>query len=138
MVANSDIYFDETLSRLSSSPFLDLGGSVLALSKWREISDGMLQLNYRIESQDAWIFQPPLNEGIAEQADFFIGSPRCDNVLASILDRGGHAVLNPAFAIRAIEVYSSYPNRTVSSIYGYTNAVLGDDKFVLFTDKFLF
>jgi hypothetical protein len=85
----------------------------------------------RTESQDAWIFQPPLQGGVVEQANFFLGTPMCDSRVAEILVSNGHPVLNPAFAIHAIEVHSgdrkeNFYSRKDSPTGPFRNVLLSD------------
>ena len=132
--ANSDIYFDETLLRLHGKN-VEFGNAILALTKYSRRGNSSLEFHFRIDSQDAWIFQPPLKENVVNAVDFWIGSPRCDNVLAHIFESNGYKVLNAALAIRAIEIKSL---QRENSLYPYYGAILGLTKFLLFSDKFLF
>ena len=117
IIANADIYFDESLQRLP--PPVDISVSVmtdksdrpswhntvLALTKW--IDKGTrehLQVYLRTDSQDAWVFQSPLRYSLipgdgagsgavgseAELLDIEMGVARCDNRLAYILTRDPH------------------------------------------------
>jgi len=70
VIANSDIYFDETLESLQRAWPLDhrnaSSPTVLALSKWSVLGPEhaadreQLALSLRSDSQDAWIFRAPL------------------------------------------------------------------------------
>ena len=118
--ANSDVYFDETLTRLGDSAHLNLRKRVLCFSKWArrramyssaenlaendEIYLNSLMLNFRIESQDAWIFQSPMSDKVVAAATFPLGSPRADNALTTLLIESGYSVENPSAIVRAIEV----------------------------------
>ena len=138
-VANSDIYFDESLAYLGNASTLILSEMILALSKWVYPS-GMekvdeMSLPLRIESQDAWIFQPPVPSNILQRMDFYLGAPRCDNVLAEIFSAEGYNVINPAFSIKAIECSSK---KTSDALYGQHGSVIGSGKFVFFSDRFIF
>jgi tetratricopeptide (TPR) repeat protein len=138
-LANSDIYFDaRSLARLGDTSTLMLSDSVIALSKWikSKARPGELELPLRVESQDAWIFTPPLSNSVVTRSDFYVGAPRCDNVLASILIEEGYDVLNPAFAIKAIEWTSSRARH--GALYGIKGSVLGSGRPVFFSDKFIF
>ena len=51
-------------------------GTVMALLKWMHhngVGDDSLSLSLRTDSQDAWVFQPPLAHEMALKADFFMG-----------------------------------------------------------------
>ncbi len=153
---NADIYFDDSLLRLGDPQTLNLHNQVLALMKWtkqpqqpqnpqsqkekfqqeqEQESHVELQLQLRTNSQDAWIFQPPLNASVVEQSDFFMGVARCDNRLADILTLSGHPVVNPAFAIHAIEIHSGVRQ---GSLYNPKGAPIGDVRDVLLSDRYLF
>jgi len=132
-IANSDIYFDETLGSLQRAWPLDhrnaSSPTVLALSKWSVLEPGpehaggsreRLALSLRSDSQDAWIFRQPLvpvgrhvssssserdpANPIVTHSHFPLGAPRCDNRLAEVLHSHGHTPLNTAMLVRAIEV----------------------------------
>jgi len=48
----------------------------MALLKWMHhngVGDDSLSLSLRTDSQDAWVFQPPLAHEMALKADFFMG-----------------------------------------------------------------
>ena len=141
VLANSDIYFEEEgLLYLGDSKTLMFPKMFFALSKWilpkgnTSITKAK-ELQLRIESQDAWIFQPPVANQVVAATDFYLGAPRCDNVLAHILSRSGYRIINPAFAIKAIEVDS---RKRVGSLYKHSGSVLGVGKNVLLSDKFVF
>src|SRR5262249_52484690 len=53
VIANADIYFDETLSLLEQQ---SLSGRLVCLSRWDETPDGTLRHFDAPDSQDAWIF----------------------------------------------------------------------------------
>merc|ERR1711871_1722031 len=95
IVANADIYFDSTLNELVDSRLdIDFRGHVLALLKWKK-HFGSISINLRTDSQDAWIFQPPLHSSVINKVKFNVGAARCDNRLAKILDEHGHRPINP-------------------------------------------
>ena len=169
-IANADIYFDDTLSRLGDVTYLNLTGRLLALLKWhdpgekwerREEGEGSIYLTLRTDSQDAWVFQPPVinmtthniprdtntntntdnsysvNNNIIAQSDFYLGIPRCDNRIAEIFISNGYIVLNPTFAVHAIEIHNSI--RKNSPILCTTKgAVHGKGRDILLSDIFIF
>jgi hypothetical protein len=151
VLANADIYFDETLYRLGDCSALDLHGNVLALLKWVEArpspssssssssSDisSSISLHLRSDSQDAWIFQAPLSisPALLSSANFPFGIARCDNRIAAILKKAGHKIINPAFAIHAIEISSGSRLR---NLYESKGAALGQGLNVYLTDQHMF
>ena len=115
---------------------LDLNGSVLALLKYTENNQGYAKFIVRTDSQDAWIFQPPINNNVILKSNFIMGVPRCDNVIAEILSECGHIVSNPAFAIHAVEVHNS--EREGLRNYSPKNSVVGPVRDVLLSDRMVF
>jgi hypothetical protein len=101
IIANADIYFDETLALLEEE---SLAGRLLCLSRWDETPDGALRHFDRPDSQDAWIFEPPLPRFAS---DFFLGKPGCENRLAYEAERAGLAVSNPSRSLRARHLHNS-------------------------------
>jgi hypothetical protein len=62
-----------------------------------------------------------------------MGVPRCDNRLVYVLERAGYTVLDPTFAVRAIELDTS--NRTMD-LYGTRDTVVGPVSTLLLSDQF--
>jgi hypothetical protein len=122
IIANADIYFDESIGLLRTVSLP--GNTVLALARWERRDGGKLHLNDRNDSQDAWIFR---GRPRPMRADFPVGVPRCDNRLVKELEVAGYSVLNPSFTIRAIHLHNEerdeYPTETrddfVPGPYGY-------------------
>ena len=172
-LANADIYFDDTLSRLGDLTYLNLTGRILALLKWHdhgekwerdekgdkgEEGDESIYLTLRTDSQDAWVFQPPVRtmtannthtnntnvdnntvsaNSIIAQSDFYLGIPRCDNRIAEIFISNGYIVLNPTFAVHAIEIHNSI-RKNSPILYTTKGAVHGKGRDILLTDIFIF
>ena len=133
--ANADIYFDNSLVRLGNPKTLQLKKKVLALLKWRPSDSGDgLNLSLRTDSQDAWIFQTPINPELIEFSQFFLGAVRCDNRIAELLTLAGYEVINPAFAIHAIESQSG----SRSGLYDLKGAASGTGRDVLISDQYIF
>jgi hypothetical protein len=98
IIANTDIYFDDSVAITSSVMPRD---QVYALARW----DGD-RLFYRNDSQDAWIFHGPIR---SLRGDFHVGVPRCDNRFIHELRTAGYHVRNPSFAIKAYHVHLGEP-----------------------------
>lgn len=96
IMANTDIYFDETLALAQYIKPNDC----YALTRW--------DLNTKLRfygkkcSQDAWIYRPKLN-GI--EGNYSPGKPGCDNHLAWELAEAGVRVTNPSKTIRACHLH---------------------------------
>lgn len=97
ILANLDIFFDDTLRYLSFFP--DWSDTIMALTRWEfrgpRRRSRLLQVG---NSQDVWIWRNPLNKtGI--KADFAMGEPGCDNRIAYELAKN-YRVINPCKTIK--------------------------------------
>ena len=119
IIANADIYFDETLGLLEEE---SLAGKMLCLSRWDEMPDGALRHFDRPDSQDAWIFESPLPR---ITADFFLGKPGCESRLAYEAESAGLTVSNPSRSLRARHLHNSAIRR-----YTTRERVAGPMRFV--------
>ena len=148
--------------------YLNLTGRLLALLKWHdhdpgekwergekgekegEDGDESIYLTLRTDSQDAWVFQPPVRtmitnnthidtniNSIVAQSDFYLGIPRCDNRIAEIFVSNGYIVLNPTFAVHAIEIHNSI-RKNSPILYTTKGAVHGKGRDILLSDIFIF
>lgn len=140
-VANSDIYFDETLRRVTSCNALhkppNLRNKILALQKWYGNRLNVTEpprITLRVDTQDAWIFQVPVSSTVLQAADFYLGQPKCDNRLVHLFQSANYTVSDPAFAVRAIE----FPYEMSSGVYDNKDAVLGDVSDLLLSDEMEF
>lgn len=105
ILANSDIYFDDTLSHINS---VDLDNTFLGLSR-HEIKEGELEINKNPSvTQDVWIWKPPLQiKDIPENKDYFedgiqLGIWGCDNRILKIVSDSGYKIRNIGRDIRCI------------------------------------
>jgi len=109
IVANTDIYFNHTLSQLSLYE-----RQCIALSRWDDKLSGLKLHNERF-SQDVWIFKGKMRN--VNFCDFYLGIPGCDNRIAYELHSAGYALYNPATRIQAIHYHRSdlhnYDGRTL-------------------------
>ncbi len=101
IIANTDIYFDESLSKLHH---VNLDAIVYALTRWDLGEDGRIQFFGKAESQDAWIFKGkcPVHVG-----QFPIGQYGCDNRFAWQLKESGYRVWNPSLSINIYHYHCS-------------------------------
>lgn len=99
IIANSDIYFDQTLKLLRSTLQRN---TCAALSRWDILADGSCRLFDRNDSQDVWVFRGPVGSVIC---NFPLGVPRCDNRILHELRMAGYQVINPAFTIRTLHLH---------------------------------
>jgi hypothetical protein len=102
IVANSDIYFDDSVS-LATAAFLR--DRCLALTRWEVQPDGSSQPLGWNNSQDAWVFRGHLKA--IDACDYSPGQPACDWRLAAELRRCGYELFNPSLDIRAHHLHLS-------------------------------
>jgi hypothetical protein len=103
ILANSDIYFDETLELVKS---IDVR-TCYALTRWEEREEGIVPFEKghthngakAKQSQDVWVF---LGEPRIKDGNFCLGQPGCDNKIAYLIRLNGYQVTNPSLSIRAI------------------------------------
>ena len=102
IVANTDIWFDETIDLVKGMA----ADTIYTLLRWEE--DGRPFLLHRggeaWTTQDTWIFRPPIH---VANVDFKLGMPRCDNAIAHRIWRQGYNLQNPALSIRSHHIHTS-------------------------------
>ncbi len=110
VLANADVYFDDSLSQLARF-FGEEGNRVsLALLRHDVGEDGLLELRELNNfSQDAWCFVPPAG---VRDADFHLGANACDNRFAWELRRAGLRPRNPCRVIRACHLHRDQTARS--------------------------
>lgn len=101
VIANADIFFDQTLARLDGQ---NLADRLLCLSRWDVLPDGSVRFFEHPASQDAWVFQTPLREF---PCAFHLGLPGCDNRLAWEAAQAGLELSNPSRSLRACHLHLS-------------------------------
>ena len=101
VIANSDIYFDETIlyARFMGE------NDCYALSRWDYLESGVAVLFDRKDSQDVWIFNGAAKN--IHNCNFNLGTPGCDNRIAYEIKQAGYNVLNPSKTIHAIHLHNS-------------------------------
>ena len=110
IVANADIYFNETLGKLD---YVDLLSAMIALTRWNMMHDGSIKLAFLEKhphksfiSQDVWIFKTPLK--IDFRCEFEMGLNHCDSFLNyHMLKSLSLKILNPCLDIQAIHYHLS-------------------------------
>ena len=101
IIANNDIYFDDTLNLLKSLHIKK--GDFLALT--RRESDVELFRSEIGDSQDVWIFLG--KPKVLQTCDFYLGVPGCDNLIAYKFHEAGYRVLNPSKVINCWHSHAS-------------------------------
>lgn len=99
IIANTDIYFDDTISIVSKYGKNDF----LALTRY-EIENNVPIFVPRADSQDSWIYY-----GIPKKIDanFTQGVLGCDNALCFRAVEAGYNVINPSITIKTYHLHSS-------------------------------
>lgn len=64
-----------------------------------------------------------------------MGLPKCDNRIVTVFQGFNYTVLDPAFAVHALELDSIVRTQP---LYGTKNAVVGDTDTLLLSDQFIF
>lgn len=106
ILANSDIYFNNTLSEIYN---LDYENKFYALNRY-DIKNNKLVLFDNVGSQDTWIWKPPINIIINNNInDYFdindgiiLGIGGCDNRIFKIVYDSGYEVKNASDKIQTI------------------------------------
>lgn len=108
IIANSDITFNDTIQKILNINWRK--SLCLALSRWdmkknfQQIES--LEHHAHADSQDVWIFKGTVP--VIQGADFFMGVPGCDNVLAHLLMLEGYQLYNPSKDIQCIHHHQSH------------------------------
>ena len=100
LIANSDIYFDDSIAMLDS---LVDSGRCLALSRWDVLPNRSPRLFERGDSQDVWAFRGQVRAGV--RGGFPLGVYDCDNKIAWELEKAGYKVRNPALGLRTYHLH---------------------------------
>jgi len=118
MLANSDIYYDETLSKINTIPTERWRNTFLAISRYNY---GKIQ-SACSGSQDTWIFQSPTSFDPEKDCNFNFGVPACDHRIAHIFHENGYQVINPCNDIITHHLHASnvrHYSRTVTGGHLY-------------------
>ena len=101
IIANADIYFDETIQIAESmNP-----NQCLALSRWDILQNNTPSFFHREDSQDVWIYKGPIRSNLF--ATFPLGFCGCDNRLAYEMNKAGYLVSNPSLSIKTYHKHAS-------------------------------
>jgi hypothetical protein len=108
ILSNSDIYFDNSLSKINN---LTISNNFYALLRYDEDIKGNKNIFKRHglprdDSQDCWIFRSPLNIDI-NKLNFTLGTPGCDSIIANIVHECDIKVSNPSLDIITTHVHNT-------------------------------
>lgn len=122
ILANSDIFFDETVEfvhEVLASPL-----SLMALSRWEVINGSCERHANPHWSQDCWAYRPELGlpQEIKNRLGFPLGIPRCDNKISYVFATQGWSVKNPCNFIKSFHLHKTqqrnYDKKGDTSIVG--------------------
>lgn len=107
LLCNSDIYFDESLSKVKQ--VLTSSKQFLALSRWELLGDSLSKHPNPHWSQDCWGLRvgEEFSPSFLHQLDFPMGVPRCDNKIAYLFATQGWQIFNPVDDLRSIHVHET-------------------------------
>lgn len=108
IIANADIYFDETI-KLAEKIQKD---QCYILCRWDIMKEGGAVFYNMPDSQDVWIFRGKVKENI--DGNFPLGMMGCDNAIAYRIQQAGYTVLSPSPQIKAYHLH-------LSDIRNYSN-----------------
>lgn len=100
IIANTDVYFNETLAKADKIK----NKFVYCLTRWDLKMNGDIEFYPNFKSQDSWIFKDILPENIG---DYYMGIPGCDNRLAGELCESNFKITNPSFSIKSIHIHNT-------------------------------
>ena len=100
IIANTDIYFDGTISKAINVN----EKQVYCLTRWNQKDDGQIQFFPNFKSQDSWIFRGILPDIIG---NYFMGVPGCDNRLAAEFVANGFRIGNPSLSVNSIHLHAT-------------------------------
>ena len=107
LLCNSDIYFDESLSKVKQ--VLTSNKQFLALSRWELLGGALSKHPNPHWSQDCWGFRvgEEFSPSFMHQLDFPMGVPRCDNKIAYLFATQGWQIFNPVDELKSIHVHET-------------------------------
>ena len=122
LLANSDIYFDETVGILAD--VLADKRAFVTLTR-HEAGNGISSLHKNPSwSQDVWAISVPveLPDTLVKSLDFPLGVPRCDNKIAYLFAIHGFEIHNPCGHVRSFHLHEtqlrSYSKKMDRTIVG--------------------
>lgn len=122
ILANSDIYFGETISNIRL--LLSAPESFVALSRYEMIAETLEPHPNPHWSQDTWAFRSDSNlpDSLYKMLDIPLGVPRCDNKVAYIFAIHGWKIFNPIKHLRSVHLHETmqrnYDKKTDCTVIG--------------------
>jgi hypothetical protein len=122
ILANTDIYFDDSLSRVHET--LAVPHRFIALSRFEKLGTEFKPHPTPCWSQDVWGLRTgqPLPAPLLKALDIPLGVPRCDNKIAYLFAVHGWTVHNPMAFVRSVHVHEtqqrSYDKKSDMTVMG--------------------
>ena len=104
MIANGDIYFDDTLKHLKK---INMENTCVTLNRWEIRRGAPPKLLNQPGSQDVWIFKGKIKQALVDLVDIPLGFPCCDNVFLWRIYESGYNAGCPSFDIKAYHNHAS-------------------------------
>lgn len=111
IVANGDIFFNDTLFKLTH--YEQWKSVFFALTRWNVQDDNTTLLLEgfgpyipNTMSADCWIFKTPFSAPL-DTDSIFLGSEGCDNKLANVMQKAGYLVKNPCLSLQTCHLHQS-------------------------------
>ena len=107
ILANSDIYFDDSLGRVRET--LSESGRLLALTRFEKVGERLEPHANPSWSQDVWGVRGgiPLPAPLLKALEIPLGVPRCDNKVAYLFAVHGWTVHNPFAFVRTVHMHET-------------------------------
>jgi hypothetical protein len=122
ILSNSDIYFDNSLSKINLK---NISNNLFALLRYDEDIDGNKKIFTRFneprdDSQDSWIFKSPLKIDYSK-IDFSFRTLGCDSLFAKYVYDSGIKISNPCY-----DIISTHVHNTDFRTYNCDNRIHGN------------
>ena len=122
VLANSDIYFDETIHRLPEA--VPSAGTFMALTRCDRIKGALIPHPNPHWSQDAWAYRvgSEISASLLKSLEVPLGVPRCDNKVAYLFAIHGWRLVNPLKFVQGIHLHETgqrnYDKKTDLTVMG--------------------
>jgi hypothetical protein len=98
-IANSDIYYDNTIKQI----ILD-DKTAMCLTRYNIKKDDSNEIeDCKLCSQDTWAFRVPIK--VPPKSDFYFGTLGCDNYITTLLKAEGYRLWNPCLSVKSYHLH---------------------------------
>ena len=106
VIANNDIYFDESVAKLN-----DIDDQFVCLSRWQKYGAFAQIPGHPAYSQDVWAFRGKIPDSMILTSYFFQGTMCCDNHICFLAMVNGFKVVNPCLAVKSYHLHEEAKHR---------------------------